>query len=98
MRIITHKAIDLYSALHPDAKLALDEWFVKTEQSQWSCFADVKKTFNSADSVGNKRYVFNIKGNSYRVIALILFIPKIVYIRFIGAHSEYNKIKDCSII
>ena len=98
MRIITHRAIDLYSALHPDAKMALDEWYVKTEQSQWSCFADVKKTFNSADSVGNKRYVFNIKGNSYRVIALILFIPKIVYIRFIGVHSEYNKIKDCSII
>ena len=97
MRIITHKAIAQYSGLHPDAKSALDEWYVKTEQSQWNCFADVKKTFNSVDSVGNKRYVFNIKGNFYRVIALILFIPKIVYIRFIGTHSEYDKIKDCSI-
>jgi mRNA interferase HigB len=55
-----------------------------------------KKTFNNVDSVGNKRYVFNIKGNSYRVIALILFVPKIVYIRFIGTHAEYSKIKDCS--
>ena len=98
MRIITHKAIVQYSDLHPDAKSALDEWYVKTEQSQWNCFADVKKTFNSVDSVGNKRYVFNIKGNSYRVIALILFMTKIVYIRFIGTHSEYDKIKDCSII
>jgi len=98
MRVITYKAIDTYSELHPDAKLALDEWYNKTEESQWNCFADVKKTFNSVDSVGNKRYVFNIKGNSYRVIALILFTPKIVYIRFIGTHSEYDKIKDCSII
>jgi len=98
MRIITHKAIAQYSDLHSDAKSALDEWYVKTEQSQWNCFADVKKTFNSVDSVGNKRYVFNIKGNSYRVIALILFMTKIVYIRFIGTHSEYDKIKDCSII
>ena len=98
MRIITYKAIIQYSDLHPDAKLALDEWYEKTEQSNWNCFADVKQTFNSVDSVGNKRYVFNIKGNSYRVISLILFAPKIVYIRFIGTHSEYDKIKDCSII
>jgi len=96
MRIITHKAIIQYSDLHSDVKVALDEWYIKTEQNQWNCFADIKQTFNSADSVGGKRYVFNIKGNSYRIIALILFGPKIVYIRFIGTHSEYNKIKDCS--
>jgi mRNA interferase HigB len=84
--------------LHPDAKLAMDEWYNKTEQSNWNCYADVKQTFNSVDNVGNKRYVFNIKGNSYRIIALILFMPKIVYIRFIGTHSEYDRIKDCSII
>ena len=96
MRIITHTAIKQYSNLHPDVKLALDEWYIKTEKSQWSCFADVKQTFNSVDNVGGKRYVFNIKGNLYRVIALILFGPKIVYIRFIGTHTEYNKINDCS--
>ncbi|MDR3260210.1 MAG: type II toxin-antitoxin system HigB family toxin [Tannerella sp.] len=96
MRIITHTAIAQYSELHTDVKLALDEWYIKTEQSRWYCFADIKQTFNSADSVGGKRYVFNIKGNTYRVIALILFVPQIVYIRFIGTHSEYDKIKDCS--
>ena len=96
MRIITHKAITQYSDLHLDAKLALDEWYIKTEQSQWNCFADVKQSFNSVDNVGGKRYVFNIKGNFYRIIAIILFGPKIVYIRFIGTHSEYDKIKDCS--
>ena len=98
MRVITYKTIVQYSDMHSETKLALDEWYNKTEQSQWNCFADVKQTFNSADSIGNKRYVFNIKGNSYRVIALILFAPKIVYIRFIGTHSEYNKIKNCSLI
>ncbi|MCL2328991.1 MAG: type II toxin-antitoxin system HigB family toxin [Bacteroidetes bacterium] len=96
MRIITYKAISQYTVLNPSAQLALDEWYIKTEQSQWNCFADVKQTFNSVDNVGGKRYVFNIRGNSYRIIALILFGPKIVYIRFIGTHSEYDKIKDCS--
>ncbi len=83
MRIITYKAIEQYTALHSAAKVALDGWYIKTEQSQWDCFADMKQTFNTADSVGNKRYVFNIKGNNYRIIALILFVPKIVYIGFI---------------
>lgn len=98
MRIITYKAIDQYTAFHTDVKVALDEWYIKTEQSDWNCFADIRQTFNSLDNVGNKRYVFNIKGNSYRLIALILFVPKIVYIRFIGTHTEYERIKDCSVI
>jgi mRNA interferase HigB len=96
MRIITYKAITKYTELHADARLALDEWYVRTEKSRWDCFTDIKHTFNSVDSVGNKRYVFNVKGNSYRIVALILFVPKIVYIRFIGTHAEYVKIKDCS--
>jgi len=96
MRIITHTAIKQYYNLHPNAKLALDEWYIKTEKSQWNCFADIKQTFNSVDNVGGKRYVFNIRGNSYRIIALILFGPKIVYIRFIGTHAEYDKINDYS--
>ncbi len=98
MRIITYKAIDQYSGLHTDIKVALDEWYLKTEQSNWECFADMKQTFNSVDSVGNKRYVFNIKGNKYRLVALILFVPKIVYIRFIGTHLEYDKITDITSI
>ena len=96
MRIITYKAIEDYSCLHASAKIALDEWYIKTELSDWECFADIKQTFNSVDNIGNKRYVFNIKGNSYRIIALVLFLPKIVYIRFIGTHAEYDKIKDHS--
>jgi mRNA interferase HigB len=42
--------------------------------------------------------VFNIKGNNYRLIAIIIFASKKVYIRFIGTHEKYNKIKDCSIL
>jgi mRNA interferase HigB len=97
MRIITYKAIDQYTALHADVKVALDEWYIKTEQSHWQCFADIRQTFNSVDNVGNKRYVFNIKGKAYRLIAIILFAPKVVYIRFIGTHIEFDKIKGFSI-
>ena len=53
-----------------------------------------KNTFNSVDAVGNQHYVFNVKGNDYRLVVVIQFTPKTVYIRFIGTHKEYEAIKD----
>ena len=98
MRIIAYKKIDEFAKRYPDAKAALDDWYTKIEEADLTGFADVKKISNSVDSVGNKRYVFNIRGSSYRLIALILFEAKIVYIRHIDTHSGYDKIKDCSIV
>ncbi len=96
MRIIAYKKIALFAETHSDSKTALDDWYFKVEDSKWTCFADIKSMFNSVDSVGNKRYVFNIKGNSYRLIALVLFEAQIVYIRGVYSHADYDKINDCS--
>jgi len=57
----------------------------------------VKETFTSADYVGNNRFVFNIKGNNYRLIAIIIFASQKVYIRFIGTHKDYDKIDASNI-
>ncbi len=57
----------------------------------------MRKDSNSVDYVNNQRYVFNIKGNEYRLVAAIKFTPKLVYIRFVGTHNEYDKI-DASTI
>ena len=76
----------------------LEDWYYKTKESEWSNFAEIKNTFNSVDFIGNKRFVFNIKGKLYRIIVVVLFVPKYVYIRFVGTHAEYDKIKDCSTI
>ncbi|NDV58309.1 type II toxin-antitoxin system HigB family toxin [Bacteroides sp. 519] len=96
MRIIAYKRIEEFSDIHVDSKVALDDWYFKVEKADWSNFADIKDMFNSVDSVGGKRYVFNIKGNSYRLIALVLFVPKVVYTRYIGTHADYDKLEDCS--
>ncbi|MFJ1429382.1 type II toxin-antitoxin system HigB family toxin [Capnocytophaga canimorsus] len=94
MRVIAKKILVDFYTQHADAKTPLEDWYSKVEKAQWSSFAEIKQDFRSVDSVGNKRYVFNIKGNHYRVVALILFVPKTIYIRFIGTHSEYDKIKE----
>ena len=92
MRVIAKKALVEFYAEYEDSETALEDWYEKTEHAEWNCFADVKRTFSSADYVGNNRIVFNIKGNQYRLIALVLFKIKMVYIRFIGPHKEYDKI------
>jgi mRNA interferase HigB len=98
MRIVTFRKIQDYAAHHGDADMPLRQWYKTTAQCEWTCFADVKRTFASADSIGNNRFVFNIKGSNYRLIAIIIFASKKVYIRFIGTHAQYSKIKDCTTI
>ena len=88
MRIIARSRIIEYYTLHPDTRTALEDWFQKVRQAEWNCYADMKQMFNSVDSVGNQRYVFNIRGNNYRLIVVVKFTIKTVLIRFIGTHAE----------
>jgi mRNA interferase HigB len=97
MRIFTEQRLKEYAEAHPESKVALQDWVATVKKSHWTCFADIKNTYNSVDSVGNQHYVFNIKGNDYRLIVVIKFTIQFVYIRFIGTHQEYDKI-DCSTI
>ena len=94
MHVISFATIRSYSQQHADASVALRDWHTKTEKASWKTLADIKKTFGSADYVGNDRYVFNIKGNDYRLVAMIFLQAGQVYIRWIGTHAEYDKIKD----
>ncbi len=95
MRIISERTIRQYYEKNPQAKTALQDWVQVVKKAEWHCFADIKSTFNSVDNVGNQHYVFNIKGNDYRLVVVIKFVPQFVLIRFIGTHSEYDKI-NCS--
>lgn len=97
MRIFTERPLKQYADSHPEARTAIQDWIRKVKEARWRTLADIKQTFNSVDYLGNQRYVFNIKGNDYRLIVVIQFRPQFVYIRFIGTHSEYDRI-DCSII
>lgn len=94
MRVISFSMIRDFIVKHADSDIPLRDWYKRTTKANWNSFADIKQTFNSADYVGNDRYVFDIKGNNYRIIAVVLFINKKVYMRFVGTHEEYDRIKD----
>lgn len=94
MRIVAQKTIVAFYTKHADAKVALEDWYEKVESAEWESFAQLRMSFASADHVGNKRIVFNIRGNEYRLVAIVLFKVKMVYVRFIGTHQDYDKLSE----
>lgn len=92
MRVIAISTLRDFWTKHAETEQPLREWYTKTCQANWQSLADMRQDFNSVDYVGNQRYVFNIKGNNYRLIVAVKFTPKIVYIRFVGTHEEYDRI------
>jgi mRNA interferase HigB len=64
------------------------------ENATFKTHNELKLLYPNADYIGNSRYVFNIKGNDYRLVTLILFAAGLITICFIGTHAEYDKI-DC---
>jgi len=94
MRVISKKTLACYCAKHPDCEGALLAWYERISSTQWRDFNHLKTAFPSADFVGNNHYVFNIRGNNYRLVVVIQFTPQVAMIRFIGTHAEYDKIKN----
>lgn len=97
MRIFTEQALKEFAERNPFSKTALQVWCKVVRKREWRSLSDIKDTFNSVDYVGNQRFVFNIKGNEYRLVAVVKFSIGFVYIRFIGTHKDYDKI-DCKSI
>lgn len=97
MVIISKTILHSFGRKHPDSIGPLNDWAEKTEAADWSQSADIKNTFRSSDHVGNHRYVFDIKGNDYRLVAMIHFSTRTLYIRFLGTHGEYDDIDATSV-
>ena len=97
MVIITKTKLITFYENEKSAKEPLLLWYKITEISDWKNFHEIKKTFNSVDSIGNDRFVFNVGGNKYRIIAMIHFSTRTIYLRFVGTHKQYDKI-DCKTI
>lgn len=92
MHVISYKAIREFIKDHPDAELKLGRWYKWMKRGKFRSLNEIKRKFPGVDFIGNDRYVFNISGNKYRLIAVVFLSTQIVLIRFIGTYAEYNKI------
>lgn len=92
MHIITRKRIYEFIRLHPDSRTSLENWYRIIKKAEYNAFVELKQHFPAADYVDGY-VVFNISGNKYRLIAVIHFNRKKVYIRHILTHQAYDKNK-----
>jgi len=94
MRIISKKTLkDFYEqSKYSDSKSALEAWYKEVLKLDWSNPNEIKKMYRSASIIGGTKIVFNIAGNKYRLIVTINYYAKIVFIKFIGTHKQYDKI------
>lgn len=97
MIIANKELLDKFVQSHAQSATPLNNWVEKVKTVIWKSHAKLKQSFPSADYVKNGRYVFNVGGNNYRIVAVVIFVGGVVVVRFVGTHSEYNKI-DASTI
>ncbi len=94
MKIKNKDLLEEFAKKHADTVKPLQRWLDVVEEYDFIDHNELKQIFPNADYVGNERYVFNLKGNKYRLVVLVIFVMGVMYIRFCGTHSEYDKIKD----
>lgn len=90
MRIIARKTLLNFWKKYPDAEDPLKAWFKVVGEADWATPQAIKKTYSNASILQDGRAVFNIAGNKYRLVAWINYPHRVVYIRFVGTHKQYD--------
>lgn len=97
MGAIAQKILRYFWEKHSNCEQQLKAWFQEASKAEWKHPNDIKKEYPSASIVGSDRIVFNIKGNTYRLIVKVNFDYQMIWIQFIGTHVEYDKVNPKSI-
>lgn len=92
MRVISVSTLVEFWERHPDARIPLVAWLKIARGAHWSTPAEIKKQFGNASFVGNRRVVFNIKGNDYRLVVAVAYRLGALYIKFVGSHADYDRV------
>ena len=91
-RIVAKSTLRVFWEKYPDSEQYLKTWYDTAISSEWKTPGDDKKAYANASILKDSRIVFNIKGNSYRLVAKFNFEKQWIFIRFIGSHKQYDKI------
>lgn len=92
VHIISKRTLREFWVVHPDSETALREWHAAVEREDWATPSELLRRYPNASIVGSDRAVFRIRGNAYRLVVRIFYPARTVYIRFVGAHAEYDRI------
>ncbi|MCA2665684.1 MAG: type II toxin-antitoxin system HigB family toxin [Microcystis sp. M114S2] len=90
MHVISYRRLREFTNKHADSRIALENWYKIASKAIWYNLVEVQTVFPQAEAVGNFT-VFNIKGNSYRLITSIDYQKRLIYIKYVLTHAEYDK-------
>lgn len=95
MRIIAKSRLKKYweTPGNEKAQPHLTEWYHFCEKQKWKTPQDVKDTIRHASIIAGNRVIFNVKGNAYRIVCAMDYPRQAMFIKFVGTHEEYDKIK-----
>ncbi|MET3855245.1 mRNA interferase HigB [Rhizobium sp. OAE497] len=93
MQVIAKSTLRAFWELHPQARVPLGVWYSTVSKAEWTAPADIKRIFGAnVDFVGDNRVIFDIGGNKYRLIVHVAYAYRRVLIKFVGTHSDYDRI------
>ncbi len=94
MRIISRKTLRLFWERpgNADAEQSLKAWFREASHADWSSPAAIKAAYGTASMLANNRVVFNIGANKYRLVVRVNYPYRVIYVRFLGTHAQYDRI------
>jgi mRNA interferase HigB len=92
MRVIAVSTLRDFWQRYPDAEQPLGAWYEEATSATWTQPANIKAQYRSASVLKNRRVVFNIKGNDYRLIVAVAYKLQVVYVKFVGTHGEYDAV------
>ena len=95
MRIIAKRTLRRFWEASPRnaaAQAPLEDWYAQVAEADWATPAAVKRQFGDASILKGSRVVFNIAGNKFRLVVKINYSYRVVYVRFVGTHEEYDAI------
>ncbi len=92
MRVIAVKTLHDFWRRRPAARSGLRAWLAEVQQATWTQPADIKQQYGNASILKNRRVVFNIKGNDYRLVVALAYNTGVVFVKFVGTHKAYVEI------
>jgi mRNA interferase HigB len=92
MRVIAVKTLKQFIKEYPKSKQAILSWYEEAEKAEWGSPNDLKKHYHHASIISDKRVVFNLHGNTFRLVVDIEYRLKIVFVVWFGTHTQYDKV------
>ncbi|QTN27612.1 type II toxin-antitoxin system HigB family toxin [Rhodoferax sp. AJA081-3] len=94
MRVIAVSTLKAFweQPIYRDAEQPLKAWFEEVSHANWQQPSDIKAQYGNASILKNRRVVFNIKGNDYRLVVAVSYKMQLVFVKFIGTHRAYDAI------